>query len=365
MNVLKSLRAVVSSAYTRQTDRQFSDKFWSRHHIASNGYYSIRHYRAATCSELGKPLQITEEKSKELKPDQIRVKIHAAGVNFADVLINNGLYQVKHEPPFTSGLEFAGVVIEAGKDTKTKVGTRVVGMEFMTGHAEETCVQENVVHRIPDNMNFATAASGITSSYATAVGALESKARIRPGEKLLVTAAGGALGLAAIDLAKNVYGAEVIAAAGGTDKCNFLEQKGFKTIDYSKESIKEAVKKAHPKGVDVALDSNGGDHFMECFKSMAVDGRLLSLGFSTGKFPSVPVNHMLVKNITVTGFYWGIYHKYDVSYERWTINEAFRYFTEGKINPYIGATFSLDNINDAFAYIMKRKSIGKVVIEIQ
>nr|XP_039271569.1 quinone oxidoreductase-like protein 2 isoform X2 [Styela clava] len=228
-------------------------------------------------------------------------------------------------------------------------------MEFMTGHAEETCVQENVVHRIPDNMNFATAASGITSSYATAVGALESKARIRPGEKLLVTAAGGALGLAAIDLAKNVYGAEVIAAAGGTDKCNFLEQKGFKTIDYSKESIKEAVKKAHPKG----------DHFMECFKSMAVDGRLLSLGFSTGKFPSVPVNHMLVKNITVTGFYWGIYHKYDVSYERWTINEAFRYFTEGKINPYIGATFSLDNINDAFAYIMKRKSIGKVVIEIQ
>ncbi|XP_039270055.2 quinone oxidoreductase-like protein 2 homolog [Styela clava] len=322
-----------------------------------------RFYRTAVCTELKKPMIISQKESEDVDLDQVRIKVEAAAVNFGDILTVEGTYQEKIEPPFTPGNEFSGIVTEVGPEAKRiKPGTRVCGMSYGNAYAEEIIVNEGAVFEIPDEMSYASAA-GFVVSYATAILALEKKGRIKRGESILITAAAGAVGLAALDLAKNVYGAEVFCAAGGEEKCQFLRQKGSTAIDYKKENIRTIVKSIKPRGVDLVFEVVGGDVFKDCFRSMAPDGRLLIIGFASGKHPMIPANHTLVKNVSVIGIYWGSYRGIDPQLFMWTITEVFKHFKAGKLKPHVDKTFKLEQVNEAFEYIRARKNIGKVVLE--
>lgn len=331
-----------------------------KHNVSS---VSRRFYRAAVCTELKKPMVIQQKETQPVDSCEVKVKIEAAAVNFGDLLMVEGTYQEKHEPPFTPGTEFSGIITEAGPEVKKfQVGTRVCGMAFSSSYAEEIVVTEESLVEIPDNMSY-TMAAGFVVSYGTAILALERKAQIKNGESVLITAAAGAVGLAALDIAKNVYNAEVIGAVGGPDKCKLIESLGAKAVDYKKESIKTAVRGMKPNGVDVVFESVGGDVFKECFRCLGVDGRLLIIGFVSGQHPTLQATHMLVKNVSALGVYWGSYKVTNPDVFYWSIREIFRLYKVGAIHPRVDKVFKLDQVNEAFEYIRARKNMGKVVLE--
>ncbi|XP_047561191.1 quinone oxidoreductase-like protein 2 isoform X4 [Lutra lutra] len=229
-----------------------------------------RHYRAALCAELKQPLAIKEVASRPVRPHEVRVDVHFCGVNFADILVCRGQYQEKPQLPFTPGMEFSGTVLETGTDVSiVKEGDRVIGVSGFNGMAEECVIDQKALWQIPERVPLREAAA-LPVSYGTAVLALEHRARTRPGETVLVTAAAGATGLAVIDVATNVLQAQVfvIAAAGSDEKCKLAMQKGAQsTVNYSQGSLKEAVRKlVGSAGVNVAIDTVGGDVFLEALR---------------------------------------------------------------------------------------------------
>ncbi|XP_032694629.1 quinone oxidoreductase-like protein 2 isoform X3 [Lontra canadensis] len=306
-----------------------------------------RHYRAALCAELKQPLAIEEVASRPVRPHEVRVDVHFCGVNFADILVCRGQYQEKPQLPFTPGMEFSGTVLETGTDVST---------------VKETLWQ------IPERVPLREAAA-LPVSYGTAVLALEHRARTRPGETVLVTAAAGATGLAVIDVATNVLQAQVfvIAATGSDEKCKLAMQKGAQsTVNYSQGSLKEAVRKlVGSAGVNVAIDTVGGDVFLEALRSLAWEGRIVVVGFAGGNIASVPANLLLLKNISAMGLYWGRYKEQSFPVFSRTLSSALQYCQQGRIQPHIGAVFKLEEVNDAFLHVIQRKSTGKVLISLK
>ncbi|XP_059001951.1 quinone oxidoreductase-like protein 2 isoform X9 [Mustela lutreola] len=212
-------------------------------------------------------------------------------------------------------------------------------------------------------------AAALPVSYGTAILALEHRARTRPGETVLVTAAAGATGLAVIDVATNVLQAQVfvIAATGSDKKCKLALQKGAQsTVNYSQGSLKEAVRKlVGSAGVNVAIDTVGGDVFLEALRSLAWEGRIVVVGFAGGNIASVPANLLLLKNISAMGLYWGRYKEQSFPVFSRTLSSALQYCQQGRIQPHIGAVFKLEEVNDAFLHVIQRKSTGKVLISLK
>ncbi|XP_072050572.1 quinone oxidoreductase-like protein 2 homolog [Amphiura filiformis] len=322
-------------------------------------------HRAAVCTELGKPLKLQEVPSEELCTGQkVRLSIKGCGINYSDLLMAAGLYQDKPPLPFIPGAEVAGDVIEVAEGvTSVSKGDRVVAMAALGGFAEQCIVDEESVFRMPDSMSYEEGAA-VVISYGTAWLGLTRRANTKPGETVLVTAAAGAVGLATVDLATNVIGAKVIGAAGGPEKCKVVADKGaIGTIDYNTQSIRDVVKEmTDDRGADVICDAVGGDVFKQCLRCIAWEGRILVIGFAGGDIPKIPANILLVKNISAVGLFWGNYRINDESTHRKSIQDVLGFYQEGKIKPHIGKTFSLDKANEAFMYIHKRKSTGKVVI---
>ncbi|CAM4603192.1 quinone oxidoreductase-like protein 2 isoform X1 [Caretta caretta] len=328
---------------------------------------SCRNYQAVLCTELTKPLIIRNLPSPSLQPHEVRVGVRYCGVNFADILACKGLYQKKHCLPFTPGMEFSGMVMETGANVSTvQEGDRVIGVTGTSAMAGECVADQKMLWPIPEGVSYEEAAA-LPVSYGTAILALDHRAHTQPGETVLVTAAAGATGLAAIDVAANVLKAKVIAAAGSDYKCNLALQKGAAhSVNYTQGSLKEGVKKlTDNRGVNVVLDAVGGDIFKEALHSLAWEGRIVVVGFAGGAIPSVPANLLLLKNVSALGVFWGRYREEDFPVFSSSLSSALWYCQERRIQPHVGAVFKLEEVNEAFSRVTQRKSTGKVVISMQ
>src|SRR6266704_415838 len=315
--------------------------------------------RAVLCKEWGGPEKLVVEDipSPPMKDGQVRVAVHAAGVNFADLLLVAGEYQEKPAFPFTPGAEAAGVVTEVGAGVNSlEAGDRVMAIAGSGAYAEEVVVSADRVYRIPDKMDF-MAAAGFPVAYGTSHGALAWRARLKAGEWLLVLGAAGGVGLTAVEIGK-VMGAKVIAFAGGPEKLAIAQQHGSDNlIDYSREDIRDRVKAiTGGHGADVVYDPVGGDAFDASLRSIAWEGRIIIIGFAAGRIPQIPANIALVKNIDIIGFYWGSYQSRNPELVRRSLTQLLRWAEEGKLKPHVSEHADLKNVAQALEMLRQRKS---------
>ncbi len=293
---------------------------------------------------------------------ELRLRVRAAAVNFPDLLMVRGKYQHRPELPFVVGGEVAGEVIATGSAvTAFRPGDAVVGGGFSGGFAEETQRPAGAFRPIPKGVDFATAAS-FTAAYLTAYVALVRRGMLEKGETLLVHGAAGGVGLAAVDLGR-LLGARVIATASSEEKRAFLKVYGADHVLPS-EGFRERVKElTDGRGADVIYDPVGGDVFDESIRCIAFGGRLLVVGFTSGRIPSVPANMPLIKGFSVVGVRAGEYGRKFPDKGRENIQAIDRLLAEGRLHPHICARFPLANAVDALRLLESRKAIGKVVIE--
>ncbi|HEV2563058.1 MAG TPA: NADPH:quinone oxidoreductase family protein [Rhizomicrobium sp.] len=314
----------------------------------------------AIAEDLG-TLRIEDITLPPISPDQVRVRVRAASVNFPDLLMVQGKYQHRPELPFVVGGEFAGEIVAVGANVERfKIGERVVGGGFSGAFAEEIQTSAASVRPIPADVDFATAAS-FTTAYLTAYVSLVCRGELQKGEWLLVHGAAGGVGLAAVDLGRAI-GAQVIATASTEEKRDFLKRYGADHVLPS-TGFREAVKELTRGGADVIYDPVGGDVFDESTRCIAFNGRLLVVGFASGRIPSVAANIPLIKGFSVVGVRAGEYGRRAPEKGRENIATIDRLLAEGKIRPHIGARFKLDSAIDAMRMLQDRKAIGKVIIE--
>lgn len=291
---------------------------------------------------------------------EVRLRIGACGLNFADTLMIKGAYQDTPEPPFTLGMEVAGTVDECGPGVDAGMtGRRVAVFGGEGGLAEYGCFPADRCVPLPDDMPF-TDAAAFQVAYGTSHVALDHKARLKPGETLLVLGAAGGVGLTAVEIGKQM-GATVIACARGADKLEVAAKAGADhLIDAQSEDIRERCKALG--GVDVVYDPVGGDQFKSAFRACNPEARILVIGFASGDVPQIPANHLLVKNISVLGLYWGGYLKFRPDVISDSLATLFGWYAEGRLKPHISHTLTLDQTEEGLDLLRNRKSTGKVVI---
>ncbi|HEX4603622.1 MAG TPA: NADPH:quinone oxidoreductase family protein [Candidatus Angelobacter sp.] len=321
--------------------------------------------RAVLCKEWAGPekLVVEDVASPPIKAGAVRIAVHAAGINFADLLLISGQYQEKPAFPFTPGMEAAGSVTEVGTGvTALRAGDRVMALTGTGAYAEEIVVDANRAYKIPDKMDFISAA-GFPVTYGTSHGAFDWRAHLKPGEWLLVFGAAGGVGLTAVEIGK-AMGAIVIACARGAEKLEIARQHGADhLIDYSQEDIRERVKAlTGGRGVDVVYDPVGGDAFDASLRCIAWGGRVIIIGFTSGRIPQAPANILLVKNIDVIGFYWGSYQARKPELLRDSYRKLLHWYEEGKLKPHVSQHFDLKDVAAAMEMLRQRKSTGKVVL---
>jgi len=298
----------------------------------------------------------------ELGTNDVRIRVRAAAVNFPDVLMIQGKYQHKPELPFVVGGERAGDVIAVGSGvTRFKVGDRAVGGALSGGFAQEAQGPESSYRPIPGSADYAIA-SAYTTAYLTAYVSLVRRGELAKGETLLVQGAAGGVGLAAVDLGR-VLGATVIATASSNEKRAFLKDYGANHVLPS-SGFREAVKElTGGRGADVIYDPVGGDVFDESTRCINFNGRILIVGFTSGRIPTVSVNMPLIKGFSVVGVRAGEYGRKFPEKGRENIAAVDQLLADGKIRPHIHARFPLSRAVDAMHMLTTRKVIGKVVIE--
>jgi len=322
-------------------------------------------FKAAVVTSLTNDLssiEIAEFKRRSLKPNEVRVKVEAASVNFPDLLMTEGLYQYKPDIPFTLGMESSGTVIEVGDDVKSFTIDDSVIVSGKTGSfAQEIIAAEDLLRLKPDSLNWEQAAS-FTVAYLTAYVALVCRGNIESGESLLVHGAAGGVGLAAVDLGMH-YGANVIATSASSSKREFLSSYGAHHV-LPDSGFKDKVKELTPyNGADIIYDPVGGDVFDESIRCIAWNGRLLVIGFTSGRIPSIGANMPLIKGFSVVGVRGGEYGRRDPEMGKKNLEEIDKLASEGKLNPHIHKTYSLDNTVDALNELRNRTVIGKVCIK--
>lgn len=321
--------------------------------------------KAIICQTFGKPetMVLAELPSPVPGAGEVKVRIRACGVNFADTLIIQGLYQVKPPLPFIPGMEIAGEVMELGEGVRhLKPGDRVMAITSIGGFAEEVVVPASLVLPIPEPMRWQDAAA-FAIAYGTSHLALEHRANLKAGETLLVHGAAGGVGLTAVAIGKQM-GATVIAAASTPEKLEVARQHGADhLINYQEENFVERVKAiTQGKGADVIYDPVGGDVFDQSLRCIAWEGRLLVIGFASGRIPQVPANLALVKNCSIVGVYWGNYSQKDPATLLQSLQTLLNWYNQGQIKPHIAYEFPLDQTAQAFNVLIKRQAIGKVVV---
>lgn len=324
--------------------------------------------KAVLCHAFGEPdgLRVEDIEPRRLDNGQVRIGVHAAGVNFPDYLMVAGKYQVKPPLPFTPGIEAAGEIIECAPDVvDLRPGQRVVALARRGGaFASELILPAPFVVPIPNSMDFTTAA-GFPVAYGTAHFALTYRGHLRSGETLLVTGAGGGVGLAAVEVGKRL-GARVIAAAAGAEKLKIASDHGADVlVDYQAGSLRDRVKElTGGAGVDVAFEPVGGDIFDQCTRVMNWEGRLLVIGFASGRIPAVPANLVLVKNYSLVGVVFGAHMEKFPESVRPRIQELLRWYADGSLRPHISRTFPFGQAAVALNEIAKRNVLGKIVLTI-
>jgi NADPH2:quinone reductase len=327
--------------------------------------------KALRVHELGEPEQVLRVEDVEVPepgPGDVRIRVHGASLNFPDVLMCRGEYQVKPPLPFTPGAELAGVVDEVGAGVEhVKPGDRVLAIpNFGNGAFTEftTANATGGVFPIPDSMSFA-AASAFHVVYQTGHLALHRRAHLQPGETLLVHAGAGGVGSAAIQLGL-AAGARVIATAGGPEKVEVCRTLGAHlALDYREHDFVDEVKSfTDGRGADVVYDPVGGDTYDRSTKCIAFEGRILIIGFTGGRFAKARTNHVLIKNYSVVGVHWGLYNMMNPQLVRQTHDELMRMFEAGQVDPLISQTVSLADVPAALARLGSRGTYGKIVCEV-
>ena len=321
--------------------------------------------KALVCSEFGstEDLELEERDNLEPGPGEVLIDVKAAGVNFPDILTIQGKYQFKPSLPFIPGTEVSGVVKKLGEGVTTrKVGDEVVGMVQIGGFATQVVTSEFSTFSKSENMSFEQAA-GFAMTYGTSYYALKQRAKIQPGETLLVLGAAGGVGIASIQIAK-AMGARVIAAASSEDKLDFACKAGADLrINYSKENLKEKVKDlTKGKGADVIYDPVGGDFSEQAFRAIAWDGRFLVIGFASGPIPKMPLNLALLKGASMVGVFWGAWMKREPIESLKNFKELIGMIDTGKFTPLVTEVFALDDHGSAFGSIAERRAKGKVIL---
>ncbi|MEO0471210.1 MAG: NADPH:quinone oxidoreductase family protein [Bacteroidota bacterium] len=321
--------------------------------------------KAVLCKAYGPPesLVVEDIASPKPGPKQVVVSVKACGVNFPDTLIIENKYQFKPDLPFSPGGELAGVIKELGEGVKGfSVGQQVFCMIGWGGFAEEAVVDVKNLVPMPPGMD-EVVASAFAMTYGTSYYALVNRARIKEGETLLVLGAAGGVGLAAVEIGKNL-GAKVIAAASTDEKLAVCREYGAtETINYSKEDLKTRIKElTDGKGVDVVYDPVGGDFSEAALRGTAWEGRFLVIGFAAGDIPKIPLNLTLLKGCQIVGVFWGKFAFSEPQKNMANFMQLIQWYHQGKIKPRIHKTYPLENVSDALYDITNRRVMGKVVL---
>ena len=332
--------------------------------VNGQGYFM----KAVICRSYGPPdnLKLEEVEEPTADDNQAIVEVYAASLNFPDGLQIQGKYQFQPPMPFTPGSEVAEKIKEVGsKLVGFNVGDRVMAIPGIGGLAESVAVRSEGLRKIPDNMDFKTAAS-FAMVYTTSYYALKQRANLKAGETLLVLGASGGVGLTAVELGK-LMGARVIAAASSDEKLDFIRQlQPDSLVNYKKQDLKETVKDlTDGKGADVIYDPVGGDLFDQCCRCINWNGRLLVIGFTSGRIPSYKANLSLLKGSSMVGVFLGRFRKEEpVAYEE-NFEELLELFRQGKLKPIVTKSFALPKYADAFNVFTERKVMGKVTLEVR
>ena len=308
-------------------------------------------------------LRLVDVSDRPPGPGEVRIRVHAAAVNFADSLMISNQYQHKPPLPIIPGMEAGGEVMEvgAGVDHLT-VGDRVIGYARFGYFAEEATVSAAQVFRMPAKMDFRQAAA-FPISYGTAHVGLQHRARLKPGEILLVTGAAGGVGIAAIEVGK-ALGARVVATASTTEKLDLAARHGADYLVNSRNEDMVARIKSLAGGVDVAFDPVGGDAFRAALKCINFEGRILVVGFAGGERQMVPANHALVKNCDIIGLSWSFYREKKPDVDQRAFADLCLMYEAGQVNPPVTETFPLAEAGRALRRLVDRAAMGKLVLTV-
>lgn len=284
--------------------------------------------------------------------------VRAAGVAFPDLLLSHGRYQLKPDPPFTLGTELAGIVRAAPEDSGFAAGDRVMAMTMLGAFAEVAAAQPALTFRLPDELDFAQGA-GFVMNYHTAHFALVRRAELRAGETLLVHGAGGGVGTAAIQVGKGL-GARVVGVVSTDEKERIAREAGADEVVRSDGDWRKAAGPA-----DVIFDPVGGSRFDESVRALATEGRLVVIGFTEGSIPSVAVNRLLLRNVSVVGAAWGAFAFERPEYLRAVDEDLRRMVAAGHVRPLIGRRYPLERVRDALEDLDGRRAVGKIVLDLE
>ena len=317
------------------------------------------------CETLDGPEALTWKEAPTPEPGkgEVRVAIKAASLNFPDLLIVQGKYQMKPPLPFVPGAEFSGVVEAVGEGVKhLSVGTQVAGFAGTGGFGTHVVAPAAMLMPLPPVFSFEDAAAFLCT-YGTTYHALMDRAALKAGETVLVLGAAGGVGLAAIEIGKAI-GATVIAAASTDEKLAICREHGADAcINYSTEDLREGIKRlTGGKGPDVVYDPVGGGYTEPAFRSIAWRGRYLVIGFANGEIPKLPLNLPLLKGASVVGVFWGDFARREPAHHVAAMDELMQWHREGRIRPHISATYALADTPQALNDMASRKVTGKIVI---
>ena len=331
--------------------------------------------KALQCTELGGPekLKVNDVPEPKAIQDHVVIDNKAASVNFPDVLMIQGLYQFQPELPFCPGGESSGIVSAIGEGVKNiEIGDRVFAMTGLGAFAEKIVVHKSSVVRIPETMNYETAAA-LPMTYGTSLYALKQRAELKEGETLLVLGAAGGVGLATVELGK-AMGAKVIAAASTQEKIDlcikhgadegFIYPSGNLDRDQQKKLSSKIKELTGGIGVNVVYDPIGDAYSEPCIRATAWDGRYLVIGFAAGEIPKIPINLALLKGMKIVGVFWGAWVGMYPEENKQNFQELFELHSQGKINPEVSDSFLLEDGASAIAHLKDRKAKGKVIIKI-
>jgi NADPH2:quinone reductase len=321
--------------------------------------------KAVLCKSLDGPdgLVLDDIAMPQPGAGEVRIRVKAAGLNFADTLITRGKYQLKPQMPFSPGVEIAGVIDELGPSVAGLAnGTRVMAYTGFNGVREFVVVPSDAVVPVPDGVSDEVAA-GLSVTYGTALHGLKDRGRLQGGETVVVTGAAGGAGQAAVEIA-HLMGARVIAVAASPEKLQVAKEAGAsETILFPGSDLKDAVKTlTKGKGADVVYDCVGGAAAEPLIRALAWKGRFLVVGFAAGQIPKIPLNLLLVKGAAVAGVYWGESVKRDPATHRENMLQLLEWVRTGQLRPRIHATFGIERTAEALRVLDRREAQGKVIV---
>lgn len=322
--------------------------------------------KAVCCNELGAPsgLKIEEVELPKAMQDEVLIKVNTAALNFPDVLMIAGKYQVQPPLPFTPGLELCGTVEALGPGVSGfDVGQRVLAQTAVGAFAEYAVAPTVSVRTVPEGMNDDEAAA-FPLVYQTSYFALAYRGQLRKGETVLVHSAAGGVGLAAVQLAKALGAGKVIGTAGSDEKLDAVKAAGADVaVNYNTEDFVAVVKEVTDgRGADVIFDPVGGQVAERSTKCVAFEGRIVIIGFTSGDFTNFRSNHILVKNYSVVGLHFGYYRQMDPERIQQGWKELVAIYNTGALKPVVGARYPMEQVAAAMEFLTSRKAIGKVVL---